>query len=531
MPIELPALGAGVLHALWLGTLIAGWTALTLRLLGDRPAALRHRVALAALLAIGLSVPAGALLGADVTAWWCTAIGGTWLLLAMVRLARLINSLRAVRRLRAAAQPVTGPWTAHVAGLAQTMRIDRPVEVLESGDVDVPGHVGTRRPVILVPSGTLERLTPDEILAVTAHELAHVQRHDYAWNLAQRFVEAIAFFHPATPWLTGVVARERERACDVVAARHCTADTVARALVSLERQRGGTRQPDAGGAALLTRVRSLIEAPAASATAPLSGAAVAVIGIGVVALIGSMALLARLVPGTQPGTATLMASTGVALLFGLRHACEPDHVSAVATLVSRAERPATAAWLGASWGVGHAVSLLAAGAVLAWARVLMPARVEHLLEVVVAAMIVGMGLRALRDAHRLASAGPETTHTHGDVVHVHASSGRHLHIGPWTLASQPLSVGLVHGLAGSGALTAMAVAAIPSVPAQLLFMAVFGIGAAAGMALVAGMAGQAMARLVRSPRALAAVTAASGAIAVVVGMYWAWPALVGSWPA
>lgn len=115
MPIELPALGAGVLHALWLGTLIAGWTALTLRLLGDRPAALRHRVALAALLAIGLSVPAGTLLGADVTAWWCTAIGGTWLLLAMVRLARLINSLRAVRRLRAAAQPVTGPWTAPVS--------------------------------------------------------------------------------------------------------------------------------------------------------------------------------------------------------------------------------------------------------------------------------------------------------------------------------------------------------------------------------------------------------------------------------
>ncbi len=529
MAIELAALGAGVLHALWLGTLIAGWAALTLHLIGDRPAARRHRVALAALLAVGLSIPVGVRLGTGVTAWWCAAIGGAWLLLVLVRLTRLANSFRAVARLRAAASPVRAPWTTRAVDLAHAMDIGHPIAILESRDIDVPGHVGLAPPVILFPVGALERLPVDALLAVTAHELAHVQRRDYAWNVAQRFVEAMAFFHPVTPWLAGVVARERERACDEIAVRHCATGTLARALVLLERQRAGTSRAPSAGATLLPRVRGLVDAPtAASATAPLSHAAIAVIGIGATALIGSIAWLTQVVPGAQAGTAPVAASAGLALLFGLRHACEPDHVSAVATLVSRAERPATAAWLGASWGVGHAVSLLAAGAVLAGARFAMPARVEHLLEIGVAAMIVAMGLRALREAHRLASAGPATPHAHGDVLHVHASSGHHLHIGPWALASQPLSVGLVHGLAGSGALTAMAVAAIPAVSAQLLFMAAFGIGAAVGMALVAGVAGHAMARLVRNTRTLAAVTAASGATAVIVGVCWAWPALSAS---
>src|SRR3954465_3001998 len=92
--------------------------------------------------------------------------------------------------------------------------------------------------------------------------------------------------------------------------------------------------------------------------------------------------------------------TGSALgsLLGMRHALEPDHLTAVSTLVtaSGGERSSVrAAMLGASWGLGHTLSLVIVGAILVVMRAEMPPRVADLFELLVAFMLVGLGARAL----------------------------------------------------------------------------------------------------------------------------------------
>src|SRR5206468_8636352 len=92
--------------------------------------------------------------------------------------------------------------------------------------------------------------------------------------------------------------------------------------------------------------------------------------------------------------------TGSALgaLLGMRHALEPDHLTAVSTLMtsSPGERSRVrAAMLGASWGIGHTLSLVVVGAVLVMLRAQMPARIADLFELSVAIMLIALGIRAI----------------------------------------------------------------------------------------------------------------------------------------
>src|SRR5690242_4647958 len=98
-----------------------------------------------------------------------------------------------------------------------------------------------------------------------------------------------------------------------------------------------------------------------------------------------------------------LASWGLGLLLGMRHALEPDHLTAVSTLVARERRATRGAWLGAWWGLGHCASLLVIGSVLAAFHARMPARLGAAFELAVAAMLIGLGVRsvvrAVRDCH------------------------------------------------------------------------------------------------------------------------------------
>ena len=85
---------------------------------------------------------------------------------------------------------------------------------------------------------------------------------------------------------------------------------------------------------------------------------------------------------------------------------------------------------------------------------------------------------------------------------------------------------MIHGLAGSGALTALVVARLPSALARLLYIALFGAGAAIGMACLTGLAGWPLARMSRSsPRLLRGVSAAAGLISLALGSFWGWSAV------
>jgi hypothetical protein len=92
-------------------------------------------------------------------------------------------------------------------------------------------------------------------------------------------------------------------------------------------------------------------------------------------------------------------------------------------------------------------------------------------------------------------------------------------------ARRPLMIGLVHGLAGSGALTALALANMPSLGSGLAYIAFFGFGSVLGMAALSGLVGAPLARFTtRSPVQVAAL-AATGALSFAVGIAWGWPLL------
>jgi hypothetical protein len=95
----------------------------------------------------------------------------------------------------------------------------------------------------------------------------------------------------------------------------------------------------------------------------------------------------------------------------------------------------------------------------------------------------------------------------------------------WRLAGRPLAVGLMHGLAGSGALAAMVMAQIPSLLGAIGFLALYGLGATCGMAALAGVAGVPLARIVRLRRAPAVLMAVTGAVSIGLGGVWSWPLL------
>jgi uncharacterized protein (TIGR03435 family) len=77
-----------------------------------------------------------------------------------------------------------------------------------------PGVVGVLKPILLLPEGIEDRLTPQQLEAVLAHELCHVRRHDNLFAALHMIVEAVFWFHPLVWWIGARLVEERERACD-----------------------------------------------------------------------------------------------------------------------------------------------------------------------------------------------------------------------------------------------------------------------------------------------------------------------------
>src|SRR5205085_4775811 len=146
-----------------------------------------------------------------------------------------------------------------------------------------------------------------------------------------------------------------------------------------------------------------------------------------------------------------------------------------------------------------------------------------LFELLVALMLVGLGARAVYRAAREGEAGPMHAHHHGRLVHAHQAAAAHIHIGTWTLARRPLLVGAVHGLAGSGALTALVVATLPSTAARITYMAVFGLGSTLGMAALSGLLGWPLARAGQNRHLARALSATVGCVSTVLGLFWGYP--------
>jgi ABC-type nickel/cobalt efflux system permease component RcnA len=179
--------------------------------------------------------------------------------------------------------------------------------------------------------------------------------------------------------------------------------------------------------------------------------------------------------------APLLAALAIAALLGLRHASDPDHLVAVTSLMA-AERGDTrrAARLGAWWGAGHAGVLLLVGLPLIFLKSSLPPWLENGAERAVGLVILALALRVmlkwLRGDYRLGS------HEHRGGTDVrHDPARRHLRRGPGAghrhvhvrTPQQALSIGVLHGLAGTGAVVLLLIAALPTQLEAAAALAVF----------------------------------------------------------
>ncbi|MDX5477107.1 MAG: M48 family metalloprotease [Cyclobacteriaceae bacterium] len=104
-----------------------------------------------------------------------------------------------------------------VEKISNQLALTRPIKVLSSRHVDVPLTYGILKPVILIPSALLLHMSPGQLEAIIAHEIAHIRRHDYLVNLIQSILEILFFFHPVFWWINHEIKKQREMACDELA--------------------------------------------------------------------------------------------------------------------------------------------------------------------------------------------------------------------------------------------------------------------------------------------------------------------------
>jgi len=170
-------------------------------------------------------------------------IDGFWLMGVFVLSMRSLGGWWLIRRLRASAHHAIPEAIGETfQRIASSLGLQRTVELAVSGSVSGPITVGFLRATVLLPLCALTSLGPDELEVVLAHELAHVRRADFLWNLVQTFAETVFFFHPAVWWIGSCLRSERELCCDDLALEICPNPvTYARALFHLEEQR--SRQP------------------------------------------------------------------------------------------------------------------------------------------------------------------------------------------------------------------------------------------------------------------------------------------------
>lgn len=173
--------------------------------------------------------------------------------------------------------------------------------------------------------------------------------------------------------------------------------------------------------------------------------------------------------------------------FGARHALEPDHVTAVATLVEEEQRPSLT---GASWGIGHSLPILLLGAIFLALNLRVPNQITTASELLVAFVLVALGLRVV--AGRESLGYTVLQYFRSDDSRTAVDGHFHVTLGMWNIGfthshtdQESFAVGIIHGLAGSGGVVIALAAAAPTVAQGSAFLVGFSLASIAAMALAA----------------------------------------------
>jgi len=188
-------------------------------------------------------------------------------------------------------------------------------------------------------------------------------------------------------------------------------------------------------------------------------------------------------------TISVFSLLALGFVLGLKHALDADHLAAVSTIATERRSLLSSSLVGAFWGLGHTISLMIAGVLIILLHIEIGERTSKALEFCVALMLIGLGINALVKLFR---GGRIHVHPHEHDGHWHAHP--HVHEGkhkdaPHThhglkAGARPLLIGMVHGMAGSAALTLLVLTTIPSTMVGFLYIAIFGIGSIGGMMIM-----------------------------------------------
>lgn len=141
-----------------------------------------------------------------------------WLMGVLMLQLRFLGQLAFVQRLKNyGTERFPARWAGQIQELETALKISKPVRYLTSHRIGSPMVIGWLRPAVLFPPALLEELRESQIVAIIAHELAHVKRHDFLVNLLQSLFCTVFFYHPGVWWMSARIEEEREHCCDDLA--------------------------------------------------------------------------------------------------------------------------------------------------------------------------------------------------------------------------------------------------------------------------------------------------------------------------
>jgi len=227
-----------------------------------------------------------------------------WLAGVFILLTRLSAGCWRIRKLQAAArleQP--SRWQSLAEEIAARLGLTRRFTVIETVRVATPTVIGWLRPVILLPVAAMAGLSPRQVEAILAHELAHIRRHDFLINLLQTLAETVLFYHPGVWWISRRIRTEREHCCDDVAVA-VSGDPAEYAAALAELASWSIAHPALAMAAtrgpLVDRVRRLLRLPDADRKPRRTAVAVAIVLTSIVG-IGALGAILRAQPVVADG--------------------------------------------------------------------------------------------------------------------------------------------------------------------------------------------------------------------------------------
>jgi high-affinity nickel-transport protein len=208
-------------------------------------------------------------------------------------------------------------------------------------------------------------------------------------------------------------------------------------------------------------------------------------------------------------------------VLGLRHATDADHVVAVGAITSRERSLRAALWIGAWWGLGHALTVLVVGGAIVLFGLVIPPRVGLGMEFSVALVLIVLGVLNLRGAVNHLHQTAQGVSEHPVPAPLSATGARASVVQSGALRA--VGVGIVHGLAGSASVALLVLASITDARLALLYLAVFGVGTLLGMmTLTSALALPVALAAERFERVHRGLARAAGLFSVAFGLFLAY---------